>query len=446
MTQDTKHGLSFARIFEKKVEADFDGGTLTSDGGAPVLREVDAQVGVIDRLVAAIRDRRHPSYVKHSIKDLLRQRVFQMACGYEDANDCDVLRGDPGFKIACERLPESGPDLASQPTMTRLENSVSRTDLYRIARALVDTFVASYAKPPTSLILDIDDTDDPTHGAQEGAVFNGYYDEHCYLPLHIYEGQSGKLITTILRPGRRPSGPEIVTILKRLVPYLRQRWPHVQIILRGDGHFSTPEVHDFCDTHHVYFVLGQGGNARLHALMAHVLAQAQLFYQASHEPIRLFTQFRYQADTWAMPRRVIGKVEVSAEGVNLRYVVTNLRSSQPSFIYKDIYCARGRMEGFIKNHKTYLHSDRTSCHRFEANHFRVLLHSTAYVLLHALAQQGLRGTQWAQAQFDTLQLRFLKIGARIREVATRVTIHYPTSFPLKEVVARLLVNVTAIPP
>jgi len=172
------------------------------------------------------------------------------------------------------------------------------------------------------------------------------------VPLHIYEGQSGKLITTILRPGRRPSGPEIVMILKRVVPYLRRHWPHVRIILRGDSHFSTPDVHEFCDTHKVYFVLGQGGNSRLTALMAHATAQARVFYRASHEPQRLFTQFRYQADTWAEPRRVIGKVEVSAEGVNLRYVVTNLRSSQPSFIYTEIYCSRGRMEGFLKNHKT----------------------------------------------------------------------------------------------
>lgn len=445
MIQDTQHVLSFASIFSKDIAAAFDGGTLTSDGGALVLREVERHVGVIARLVAVIRDRRHPSYVTHSLTDLLRQRVFQIACGYEDANDCDTLRGDPAFKLACGRLPETGADLASQPTMTRLENRISRTDLYRIARALVDTFIASYATPPKAIILDIDDTDDPTHGAQALTVFNGYYDEHCYLPLHIYEGQSGKLITTILRPGRRPTGVEIVTILQRLVPYLRRHWPHVRLILRGDSHVSAPAVHAFCDQHRVSFVLGHGGNARLTALMAHAVSQAQALYQASREPVRLFTQFRYQADTWAEPRRIIGKVEVSAKGVNLRYVVTNLHSSQPSFIYKAIYCARGRMEGFIKNHKTYLHSDRTSCHRFEANHVRLFLHSAAYVLLHALAQQGLRGTQWAQAQFDTLQLRFLKIGARIRERTTMVTMQYPTAFPLKDVLTTILTNLAAAP-
>jgi hypothetical protein len=446
MGKDTKNVLSFASIFGKKVEADFDGGTLTSDGGALFLREVEAQVGVIDRIVAAIRDRRHASYVHHSLRDLLRQRVFQVACGYEDANDCDALRGDPAFKLACERLPESGADLASQPTMTRLENSLSRTALYRIAQALVDTFLASYPTPPKAIILDLDDTDDPTHGAQQLSLFNGYYDEHCYLSLHIYEGQSGKLITTILRPGQRPSGLEIVTILKRVVPYIHQRWPRVRILLRGDSHFSAPEVHEFCDAHRVSFVLGQSGNTRLTALMSHAVAQAQACYQASHEKMRLFTQFAYQADSWSQPRRVIGKVEVSAEGVNLRYVVTNLTSSQPSFIYKVIYCARGRMEGFIKNHKTFLHSDRTSCHRFEANQFRLFLHSAAYVVLHALAQQGLRGTQWAHAQWDTLQLRFLKMGARVRELTTAVKIHYPTAFPLKEVVATIRGNLALASP
>ena len=235
-------------------------------------------------------------------------------------------------------------------------------------------------------------------------------------------------------------------MLKRLVPYLRQHWPHVRIILRGDSHFSAPEVHDFCDTHHLYFVLGQSGNQRLTDLMHHAVTQAQAFYHASHEPQRMVTQFAYQADSWSRPQRIIGKVEVSDKGINLRFVVTNLQSSRPSVIYTTIYCARGRMEGFIKNHKTYLHSDRTSCHRFEANHFRLVLHRAAYILLHALAQQGLRGTQWAQAQCETLQLRFLTIGARIRERATTVTIHYPTAFPLKDVVATLLAKLTAAPP
>jgi hypothetical protein len=438
--------LDFAKISGKQIDADFEGGTLTSDGGVLFLREVEARVGVIRRLAEALPDRRDPRYVDHTLEDLLRQRVFQIACGYEDANDCDELRGDVGIKMACDRLPLSGPDLASQPTMSRLENDPSRTDLYRMARALVDVFIASYSTPPQMVLLDIDDTDDPTHGDQQMTLFNGYYDEHCYLPLHIYEGQSGKLITTLLRPGRRPTGREIVAILNRVVAYLRKAWPKVAIFLRGDSHFSTPEVHRFCEQERVSFVLGQGGNEVLKAKAAGLLEQAQALFVDKQEKIRLFTEFLYQAQSWDKPLRILAKVEVSSKGSNLRFVVTNLHSSQPSFLYDTIYCARGRMEGFIKNHKTFLHSDRTSCHTFEANQFRLFLHSAAYILLHTLAHQGLQDPSWATAQFNTLQLRILKVGARIRELATRIKIHFPSSFPLKPLFQRILWNLAAAYP
>lgn len=437
MRQDTEMKLNFASISGKKVEAAFDGGSVTSDGGVLHLRAIDKAIGLIDRLASCICDDRHPSYVEHPLVDLLRQRVFQIALGYEDANDCNSLRADPALKMACDRLPVSGQDLCSQPTMSRLENKVRRTELYRMACALVDVFLASYAPAPEAIILDIDDTDDAVHGAQPLALFNGHYDEHCYLPLHIYEGQSGKLITTILRPGRRPTGSEIVTILKRLVPYIRKTWPDVQIILRGDSHFSCPEVHAFCEGHEVYYVLGQAGNPCLHALGTPLLEQAKTLAAANDRPVRLFSSFFYQAKSWAQPRRIIFKAEITEKGDNPRFVVTNLATSQASFIYERIYCARGRMEGLIKNHKTVLHSDRTSCHRFEANQFRLLLHSAAYVLLHALVTQGLPGTKWMTAQFDTIQKRLLKVGARIWELATKVKIQFPSAFPLKEVYGRL---------
>jgi hypothetical protein len=439
MEENSQIVLSFASISGKSVEADFEGGTLTSDGGALLLRWVESGIGVIRRLSEALRDRRHPSYVDHPLLDLMRQRVFQIACGYEDANDSNFLRVDPAFKAAVDRLPLSGEDLASQPTMTRLENSVSRSDLYRMARALVDTFIASYEKPPKAILLDIDDTDDPTHGAQQMSLFNAYYDEKCYQPLHIYEGQTGKLITTILRPGRRPTGVEIVAILKRVVAYLRQHWPQVAIFLRGDSHFSTPEVHDFCQEKAIRFALGQGGNARLDVLAAPLLEQARSLYQAQQEPVRLFTSFAYQADTWSTPQRVICKVEVSDQGTNVRFVTTNVRSSQPSFIYRTIYCGRGRMENFIKNHKTFLHSDRTSCHTFEANQFRLLLHSAAYVLLHTLAEKALPASSpWKNVYFDTIQKRLLKVGARVRELHTKIKFHFPTSFPLQALYAQMV--------
>ena len=360
------------------MEAAFDGGLLTSDSGVMLLREVEARMGILDRIVQAVNDRRHPGYVEHPLADLVHQRVFQMACGYEDANDCNTLRQDPAFKAACDRLPVTGAALASQPTMSRFENRITRSDLYRIAQAFVDLFIASYKKPPKAILLDIDDTEDKVYGSQQLSLFNGYFKSHCYQPLHIYEGQTGKLITTLLRPGARPSGPRIVTLLKRLVKYLRQAWPDVVIFLRGDAHFSCPEVHDFCDRHEVYFALGQAGNAPLSASGHPLMAQAKALVQESGQPVQLFTSFPCQAQTWAGPRRIIYKAEVTASGqANARFVVTNLDSSQPSFIYQTIYCGRGRMEGFIKNHKTFLHSDRTSCHTFEANHFRLFLHSAA---------------------------------------------------------------------
>ena len=455
MSTEPQMPLNFAPISGKSVEAKFDGGNVTSDAGVLFLRAVEKGIGLIHRLAEAIHDRRDQRYVDHSLEDLLRQRVFQITQGYEDANDCNDLRGDPAFKVGCERAPLSGNDLASQPTMTRLENGVSRSDLYRLAQALADGFIASYAMPPEALILDLDDTDDPTHGAQQGSLFNAYYGEYCFMPLHLYEGQSGKLITTILRPGRRPRGAEIVMILKRVVAYLRQAWPSVAIFLRGDSHFSAPEVHAFCEAEGVEFVLGQAGNAVLQRKAAELLAQAQALHRAApaeqpasapDETIRRFTSFAYQADTWEKPQRVICKVEVSNQGDNLRFVVTSLQSSQPSFIYRTIYCARGRMENYIKDHKTFLLSDRTSCQSWEANQFRLFLHSAAYVLLQTLEEIGLAHTQWMQAQFNTLQRRLLKVGARVDELKTQIIFHLPTSFPLKELFHKILFQLhTAYP-
>jgi len=445
--QDTHKRVSFASILGKSVEATFDGGTLTSDSGALLLRAVEPHVGVVAELVKALTDRRHPSYVNHSLEDLVKQRVFQIACGYEDANDCNDLRRDPGFKAACDRLPISGEDLASQPTMSRLENGVRRSELYRMAQALADVFIASYERPPEFVVLDIDDTEDEVHGDQQLALFNTYYDARCFLPLHIYEGQTGKLITALLRPGARPTGPQIVSILKRLIAHLRQAWPHVEFFLRGDGHFSCPEVHDFCDANRVYFALGQGGNNRLSPLGDPLMKQVRTRYQETGEPVQLFGTFHYQAGTWARPRRIIHKAEITASGQeNARFVVTNLESSQPSFIYKTIYCARGQMENFIKNHKTFLHSDRTSCHTFEANQFRLFLHSAAYILVHRLAHQGLQGTPWMNKQFNTLQNRLLKVAGRVCELKTKIKFHLPTSFPLKHLYDKILYQLSLASP
>ena len=445
-TQDNHSKVPLASIFGKRLDLAFDGGILTSDSGVLLLREVEAKTGILSRIIEAITDRRHPSYVAHSVADLVKQRVFQIACGYEDANDCDALCSDPGFKAACGRLPLQGEDLSSQPTMSRFENQMSRSDLYRIARAFVDAFIASYKKPPRAIILDIDDTQDTVYGTQQLALFNGYFNAYAYQPLHIYEGQSGKLITTILRPGVRPDGIQVVAIVKRLVAYLREAWPDVAIFLRGDAHFSSPQVQDFCETQGLYFIVGQTANTRLLDLAKPLMEKTKSLYAQTGKPVRLFTSFYYQAKTWACARRILCKAEITTRGQNTRFVVTNLESSRASFIYQNIYCARGQMENFIKNHKTFLHSDRTSCHTFEANQFRLFLHSAAYVLLHTLAHIGLQGTTWINAQFDTLQNRFLKVAGRVCELKTKITFHLPMSFPLPHLFDKILCNLAKAVP
>jgi len=448
MEQDSQMDLSFANLKGKKIQAHFDGGAVTSDAGALLLREVDRRTGIVDRVVGALREWRDPRYVVHSLADLVRQRIFQIALGYEDADDADTLRTDPALKVACERLPITGVDLASQPTLSRLENKVSRSQLMRMAYALGDAFIASFPTPPKQLLLDLDDTGDMVHGNQQLALFNTHYGEYAYQPLHIYDGLSGRLVTTVLRPGCRAKGVDIVKVLQRVVARLRAAWPQVDILVRGDSHFSVPEVHDFCRDHGVRFLLGQSPNSTLKALVAPTLSQAQALFDADVQasadadkreepqpvsPIRLFTEFPYQAGTWAQPLRIVAKVEVSCLGSNVRFVTTNMESSQPSFLYQKAYAGRGGMENYIKNHKTFLHSDRTSCHRFEANQFRLLLHSAAYMLLHAFQELLLYGTQLQQAYFNTLQQRLLKVGARVVERGTVIHFHLPSSFPLQEV-------------
>lgn len=424
--------LLFKDVSSKKVEVDFDGGEITSDAGLLFLRETEEHVGIINRIADAIPDNRHSSNIKHEVLQLLRQRVFQIASDYEDGNDCNELRKDSIVKICCYKLPFSDSHLASQSTMCRLENTPSRTTLYRIGIGFVDSFIGSYEVPPEGIIIDIDDTDDPTHGTQQLALFNAYHNTYCYMPIHIYEGKSGKLITTILRPGKRPSGKEIVSIIKRIVRRIRTSWPDVGIILRGDSHYSSPEVHEWCVENNVKFVLGFTSNPILLKKVINIIKRAKELYSIKKSPVKLFSEFSYKADSWSEPRRVIAKVEYNEKGANIRFIVTNLCHYNRRFIYQTVYCRRGAMELYIKEHKNHLASDRTSCHSFEANQFRLFLHSAAYVLLHAFRSMYLKGTELANAQFDTIRLKLIKVGARVRELATKVKIHLTSSFPLKE--------------
>jgi hypothetical protein len=443
MNYNNQLSLEFKMISGKRVTADFTGGEVSSDGGVLMLREIADRIGIIDQLSHAITDDRHQSYVRHDVKSLLTQRILQIACGYEDADDADDLRSDPGFKAVCNRLP-SEDDLASQPTISRFENTLSSKDIYRIADVLIQQFISSYETPPEALILDIDDTDDPTHGAQQLSLFNGYHDEYCYMPLFIFDGISGRLVTSILRPGKRPTGKDVRSIVKRVVKRLRTAWPTVGILIRGDSHFATPELYSWCDSHTVHYILGLSTNSVLKALAQAAVSSAQIEYNKSGKPSRIFKQIRYQAKSWQKEHRVIVMAEVSPLGDNIRFIVTSLESSRPSFLYETAFCGRGRMENFIKEHKVALRSGRTSCHRFMANYFRLMLHSAAYVIMHTFREKALTGTDFATAQFDTIRLRLLKIGAEVRQMKTKLQFIFPSSFPLKDVFVTMHRNIVML--
>ena len=430
--------LHLAPVEAKAVDLDFDGGRLSSDAGVVLLKDIDDQLGLTRHLAAMLSDPRDARRVNFTLHDLLKQRVFQMAAGYEDANDSNTLRDDPIFKLMLDRLPETGAPLASQPTISRFENRVSRTDLYRMALVLLDQFVASYVNPPQVIVLDVDDTEDPVHGQQEHARYDGYYGGYCFMPLHLYEGLSGRLITTILK-AQRFTGTQMLSVLKRLVKRLRHAWPDTLLIFRGDSHFAYPEVMQWIEEQpELHYVTGLTGNAVLKELAREVVEQAKRAYAHSGHKVTRFHSTRYQAGTWSRSRRVVIKVEVSEQGVNTRFVVTDMEQARTQVLYQHIYCARGQAENESKDHKLYLKSDRTACHRFEANQFRLLLHSAAYVLLDTLRREVLRTTQWASATMETIQLRLLKLGARVQEFQDRIKISLPSSCPVAPVLRRSL--------
>lgn len=420
----------FKDISNKKIEVDFNGGEVSSDAGLLFLREVESRIGLISKMTNCLQDRRHPGYVKHQFLDLLKQRIFQIACGYEDGNDSNELRDDPIMKIACERLPDDEA-LASQPTISRFENGLTRTDLYRISEVFVDVFIESYSTPPEGIIVDIDDTDDLTHGRQQLTLFNAYHGDNCYMPIHIYEGKSGKLITTVLRPGKRPTGKQIVSIVKRVVKKIRQAWPEVGIILRGDSYYACPAVFDFCEETDMKYVLGFKPLAPLVREVKPYVEEVALRSEREKQPVKMFTETDYKAKSWPKTRRVIAKVEYNFFGPNTRFIITNLEHWNRRFIYQTVYCGRGAMELMIKEHKNHLLSDRTSCTSFSANQFRLFLHSAAYVLFHTFRTVHLKGTEWASAQFDTIRCKIIKIGARIIQRTRKIRIHLPSSFPWK---------------
>jgi hypothetical protein len=417
----------------KPLSIKFNGGDISSDAGVLLLKEVDKQIGLTQKMAENIPDTRDQRYIDHSYLELLRQRIAQISAGYEDANDCNSLRYDPIFKIFTGRNPESDAPLGSQPTMTRFENQIRNSSLYRLAKVFVDVFIQSYEREPEVIVLDFDDTEDRVHGGQQLSLFNGFYEERCFLPLHVYEGISGKLVTTILKPGKRSDGKLTLAILRRLVMYLRQFWKKTIIIFRGDGHFMSPIVMDFIESQeNVLYVTGLSAYPTLQEIIKPLIQQVSQIYQKSRNRIIRYHSFRYKATSWSKYRRVVAKIEMTDNKMNVRFIVTDMEQAKAKTLFEQVYQPRGQAELYIKEHKLYLRSDKTSCHRFAANQFRVLLHSAAYVLFHSFRTNLLQYTQWAKASIQTIRLRLLKIGVLVKEMKTRTNITFPSSCPEKK--------------
>jgi len=427
MSEDIPLPFDLPSVARKKLSVGFDGGQLSSDAGVLLLRGVERELGLAGRLASCIREWRKPERIEHPLAEMLRLRMFAIASGYEDADDCDSLRHDPIFKMAVGRLPESGDPLCSQPTMSRLENAPSKVEIARLMAAMVDQFCKSYRRAPVSITLDIDDTFDAVHGHQQLSLFNAHYDERCFLPIHIYEGTSGKPVAVILREGKTPAGVEVRTILKHVIGRIRGRWPKVAIVVRGDSHYGRVEAMEWCEQQGVDYIFGFGGNEVLKA-MTQEAADALCVRRAtgSEAKRRSFATLSYGAKSWNQQRRIAARIEATQKGLDIRYVVTSLKGAA-KHLYETVYCARGQAENFIKWHKTQLASDRTSCRDPKANQFRLILHTAAYWLMLATRDAITTRSPLSCAEFATLRLRLLKIAARVVEGAARIRVFLPTA-------------------
>lgn len=428
MPQSATASVAFPVVGSLPLEVDFLGGRLTSDGGLPWLAEADTALGLTTALAAQIPDwRRRRGH--HDLPTLVAQRVYQIACGYEDQNDATTLRTDPLLKQVCGRLPTSGFDLASQPTLSRLENAVSARTCYRLAQTLGAVYLRERerASIPTHLILDLDGTDDPTHGDQEGSAYHGYYGQHMYHPLLVFDGTTAQLITAVLRPGTVHASHGVVAILRRIVGAMRDRWPDVTLELRADSGFAIPALYAWCEAEQITYTIGLGTNPRLTRAVAALQAEAERQSAAqAGAKVRLLGETTYQAGSWPHPRRVVMKAEVLPKGTNTRFVVTT-RDDDPTSVY-DWYVDRGETENWIKDFKAGCFADRLSCHRFWANQFRLLLHAAAYWLLDTL-RRWLTHRRIARMTLETVRLRLLKIGGWVRERQDRVRLRLASSHP-----------------
>jgi Transposase DDE domain group 1 len=436
-TDCNKPIVQFTPLARRQVLAEFDAGAISSDGGALLLREVDRRISLFSRVDQLIPDPRDPLHIEHDQRTLIAQRVLAIACGWEDLNDHATLRNDLVMQLATNRKAggnggDVDPDrpLASASTLCRLENRIDRQTCVRINQLLVELFIESHKTPPTEVILDFDATDDPVHGKQEGRFFHGYYDEYCFLPLYVFAGE--QLLCAYLRPANIDGAKHAWAILALITKRLRQAWPGVKIIFRGDSGFCRWKMLRWCDRHGVDYVVGLAKNPALTKLSATLMSSAENAFKETGRKQRLFGQFTYAAATWDKERRVIARIEHTDKGENPRFITTSL-AGEGQQLYEQTYCARGEVENRIKEQQLGLFADRTSCHDFVANQFRLLLSSLAYVLIETLRRTCLATTELAQAQASTIRLKLLKIGALVQRSVRRIVIHLSESFPMREV-------------
>ena len=454
MDTDSAPRFSFPAICRKKVTAAFDGGRLTSNGGVLLLAQAERQLGLAERLAGCIADPRDQARVVHDLGDILRARMLAIACGYEDADDLDALRHDPGFKLALGKLPGGAVGLASQPTMSRWENAPTTRELVRLTGALVDLYCASYPAPPVAVTLDIDETVDVVHGYQQLSFWNGHYGERCFLPIHVYDTATGRPVAMLLRAGKTPSGAETAGHVRRLIRRIRRHWGDTHITLRGDGHYGRPEIMAWCEANGIDYVFGLPGNKAIHAdpvivSCADACATDRALGLASGGPgvLRRYAETRYAATSWGpIKRRVAARIEASSLGLDIRFVVTSIEAGTPEHIYDTLYCARGQAENLIKLHKAQLKSDRTSCRSANANQMRLILHTAAYWLMWKLRQVMPASAPLKNAEFATIRLRLIKVAARVVETASRIRIAFASACPDAALYRDLAITLRAASP
>jgi len=413
------------------VEGRFDGGSMTSDGGVMLLGEVDRKLGLLEAAARCVADPRSPLLIKHGVRDMLRQRVYALALGWEDLNDHGALRCD----VAVQTAVGVDREVASAPTLCRLEKWADRATAVRLHRLLIEQFIASFKSAPKELVLDFDATDNPLHGQQEQRFFHGYYDSYCYLPLYVFCGQ--QLLCAYLRPSRIDAAQHCAAILKLLVRRLRQAWPDVRIIFRGDSGFCRQRVINWCERSQVHYIIGLARNPRLEAQVEFAQLALQDDYERTGHKQRLIDEFSYAAQSWPRERRVITRLEWGEQGHNPRFIVTNLQGDA-SALYDDLYCQRGEAENRIKEAQVGLFATRTSCHVFAANQLRMLLAALGYVLIERLRALALQGTALASAQVDTLRIKLLKVAAVITRNTRRIRLYLASSWPSAPIFAHAM--------